>query len=82
LWGFGSNKQGQLGLGAASGFSVPTQIGIDSDWTDFLSNGAYHTILNQSTSLQGFGNNVREKIKGTPRIHKTPFYLGVMPGGG
>lgn len=43
LWSWGYNAQGQLGLGNATNYSSPKQVGLLTDWLR-VSGGPYHTL--------------------------------------
>jgi len=47
LWSWGSNGNGELGIGTTENSNVPVQIGTDSDWV-FHTSGAFHSFAIKS----------------------------------
>ena len=56
LFSWGNNFQGQLGLGDFDNRNMPTQVGIDSDWTS-ISCGSLHCVGIRNKCVYSWGNN-------------------------
>ncbi|GEM_PF-3380304 len=64
LWGWGTNTEGQLGLGYADGTSVNkmTRIGDDTDWRAASAGWSYAFGIKQDGSLWAWGNNSNGRL--------------------
>ncbi|WP_027184579.1 hypothetical protein [Desulfovibrio inopinatus] len=63
LWGFGSNENGRLGLGAGTGkSSTPVQVGTETNWTDISCGDWFTLALKSDGSLYGFGYNLHGEL--------------------
>ena len=81
LWGWGNNGAGPLGIGNTQSRSIPTQVGIDTDWKQvFCGNGGNHTIaIKTDGSLWGWGLNASGQLgvnDVTNRISPIPIRAG------
>ena len=56
LYGWGSNANGQLGLGNTTNYSSPVQLGSDTGWTD-AAGGYTHWLGIRSGNLYACGQN-------------------------
>ncbi len=56
LYCWGYNANGELGDGTVADKSVPTQIGVRTDWSD-ISSGIYHTCGKINGELYCWGYN-------------------------
>jgi len=85
LWAWGNNEDGALGVGrrpdaAILGrivYTVPTQVGTDTNWA-YVSAGRVHTVaLRTDGSLWAWGANAWGQLgDGTTRWHFTPVQIG------
>src|SRR3989344_1026151 len=57
LWAWGGNSSGQLGLGAATSRSVPTQVGTLSTWSSVARGSAHTLAVKSDATLWAFGSN-------------------------
>lgn len=61
LFSWGLNDNGQLGNGNFDNSSIPTQIGIDTDWAD-VACGDYHSIAIKSNGdVYAWGRNTEQQ---------------------
>ena len=89
LWAWGWNYHGQLGLGdSRSGLTnrrTPTQLGSDSDWSDFAAGGGnstegsgYTIAIKTNGTLRAWGRNSYSQLGlGDTRDRNTPTQLGI-----
>lgn len=77
LWAWGSNYNGQLGLGNYTNTSIPLQVGLDNDWFD-ISSGLIHTIaLKTDRSLWAWGSNNYGELGNNTTINSiVPIQVG------
>lgn len=59
LWAWGSNTNGQLGIGTDGEYRHPqiTQVGTDSDWLEVSAGGEYSLGLKTDGTLWSWGHN-------------------------
>ena len=57
LWAWGSNWNGQLGIGVNTGRGVPTRIGADTDWKAVSAGGSHSLGIKNDGSLWAWGSN-------------------------
>ncbi|MCL2438511.1 MAG: hypothetical protein FWC99_05440 [Coriobacteriia bacterium] len=57
LWSWGSNQNGQLGLGDLTSRNEPTRIGTDNNWVRVSAYGAHNLALRDDGSLWAWGAN-------------------------
>lgn len=67
LWGWGYNSWGQLGTGDTSNKTIPTQIGIDTDWATVYtsieySGDCFSLALKENGELYGMGYNEKYQL--------------------
>ena len=62
LWSWGSNSNGELGLGDNDPRDTPTQIGTDTDWTDSISVNAHVMAVKTDGTLWGWGYNEEAEL--------------------
>jgi alpha-tubulin suppressor-like RCC1 family protein len=80
IWSWGKNVSfGQLGLGDITSASVPTRIGIDTNWSDIKS-GYYHNLaIKNNKTLWGWGkNNYKQLGLGDNINRNTPAQIGTL----
>lgn len=78
LWAWGTNVQGQLGIGTIdNGVSVPTRVGTDSDWESVFA-GIYHSLaIKRDGSLWAWGYNHSGQLgNGTTDFGLVPTRVG------
>lgn len=62
LWGWGNNRNGQLGIPSAEELKTPLQLGSRTNWAD-ISVGAAHGLgLTQDGTLFAWGQNDRGQV--------------------
>ncbi len=79
LWGWGSNYEGQIGVGTNYSVYQITQIGGDSNWQSIeANNGATTIALKQDGTLWAWGNNEQGQMgNGTTYPNQnTPIQIG------
>ena len=91
LYAWGSNKNGQLGIGTTTENEfTPQRVGNDSDW-EAISGGEYHSLaLKSDGTLFAWGKNNRGQLgissndnKTTPRqVGNTGDWKAIAAGGG
>jgi alpha-tubulin suppressor-like RCC1 family protein len=80
LWAWGNNNQGQLGDGTTTDRSVPTHIGIDSDWAKISAGGDHTVAIKTDETLWAWGNNSSGELgDGTTTDHSVPTQIGIFP---
>lgn len=57
LWTWGSNFDGQLGLGTTTGQSAPVQVGAESTWSRVAAGNTHVLAVKQDGTLWGWGQN-------------------------
>jgi len=84
LWGWGGNTNGQLGIGAATSRSSPTQIGTDTNWSKIAASGLGGGALGSSYAtktngtLWAWGGNSSGQLGLNDTIHRSsPVQVGV-----
>ena len=81
MWGFGSNSNGELGLGDIANRSSPTQIGSLFEW-QIIANGNGHALgIKDTGSLWSWGasNQGGLGIGGDPAIkYSSPVQIGAL----
>lgn len=78
LWGWGTNLNGQLGIGNRMSVSLPARIGTENNWV-LVSSGAWHTLgLMSDGTLWSWGANDHGQL-GTGNTTDTirPVQIGV-----
>lgn len=79
LWGWGRNDYGQVGDGNhGNGVinSIPTRVGIDTDWVVIDAGGTF--AIKNNGSLWGWGFNETGKLgTGESGPHYTPVQIGI-----
>ncbi|MFY0630006.1 MAG: T9SS type A sorting domain-containing protein [Flavobacteriaceae bacterium] len=77
LWGWGSNEEGQLGLGSIISSDNPSQVGTENNWS-LVSTGANYTlIIKTDGTLWAMGSNdFGELGDGTNSSKDTPIQIG------
>jgi alpha-tubulin suppressor-like RCC1 family protein len=76
LWAWGSNANGRTGLNTTSGnTTVPTRVGIDSDWKLVAAGIEHSQAIKDSGTLWGWGSNVNGS-NGTGSQRNSPFQVG------
>jgi len=79
LWAWGKNNFGQMGNSSITDFSLPTQIGFDTDWSEIatIDNSNHALILKTDGSLWGWGWNDNGQIgNGTNVSTSSPIQIG------
>jgi alpha-tubulin suppressor-like RCC1 family protein len=88
LWAWGSNSNGQLGLGDTDRRNIPTQVGTDYDWVAVTA-GMNHSLgLKSNGSLWAWGSNSNGQLGllpggiggGDSDPHPTPIQVAAPPG--
>jgi alpha-tubulin suppressor-like RCC1 family protein len=81
LWAWGSNTNGQLGIGNTSSRSVPTRIGTLTGWRT-VSAGQYHSLsIRDDGTLWAWGRNQAGQLgTGNTTTQNTPVQIGVETG--
>lgn len=63
LYSWGQNTNGRTGQGTSSGSTqVPTQVGIDTDWSKCAAGGSHSLCVKQDGTMWGFGSNSGGKL--------------------
>lgn len=65
LWSWGANTSGQLGLNQSNtGFttSIPTQVGLDSNWSSINCSLTHIVAIKQDASLWAWGSNSNSQL--------------------
>ncbi len=62
LWGWGYNKNGQLGLGNTTDYSSPVQVGSDTDWAKISCHQNDVIALKTGGSLWSWGTNLSGQL--------------------
>lgn len=77
LWGWGNNMEGQLGLGdgiSGSNWSVPTQIGSETDWSNVAVGESHVIAIKNDGSLWAWGRNYQGQLgNGTTSIETRSY---------
>ncbi len=78
LWSWGNNGVGQLGIDSTvSNFSIPQQIGTDSNWKTVSTKGGYSLALKSDGSLWAWGANEHGELgDGTTIQRRSPVRIG------
>ncbi|WP_428568537.1 MAG: hypothetical protein ACP59X_09595 [Solidesulfovibrio sp. DCME] len=82
LWGFGSNNNGQLGLGDLNDRAAPTRVGLRDDWRALACGFKHSLAMARDGKLYGFGDNGLYQLGLTGVITQrtpTPLGLGLLP---
>jgi len=76
LWAWGTNSNGQLGLGDTAERNIPTRVGTDNDWSSV--DCFYHTLAIKSDgSLWAWGSNGNGQLGlGDTTERHTPTKVG------
>jgi alpha-tubulin suppressor-like RCC1 family protein len=81
LWAWGRNNNGQIGQGntTTTQYTVPTQIGADTDWAWVVA-GANHCVAVKTTgTLWAWGLNTSSQIgDGTTTLQSAPVQIGTL----
>jgi alpha-tubulin suppressor-like RCC1 family protein len=65
LWAWGSNSEGQLGLGDSgegTNRNVPTKVGVDNDWVAVAGGTRHSLALKRDGSLWAWGQNTFRQL--------------------
>lgn len=76
LWAWGEGETGALGLGNYKNYTVPTQVGTDSDWKDVSSGSNFTIAVKENGTLWGWGWNQNSSLTDLPKHVKTPTQIG------
>lgn len=77
LWGWGSGTSGQLGNGGTDTFSVPTQIGTDSDWQMVAAGNYFSFGIKTDGTLWSWGENLYGQLGQTDILYQVvPLQVG------
>ena len=83
LWAWGSNDNGQLGLGdngSGTHRTSPTQIGMDTDWASVTAGGSHTIAVKTNGTLWAWGNNSNGQLglgnSGSATNKNTPTQIG------
>lgn len=79
LWTWGSNSSGQLGLGHTNFTSVPTQVGMDTDWADIVLGSSHTLALKTDGSLWAWGSNLSGQLGFGDTVQRN-IPVNVLPG--
>ena len=79
LYGWGSNNNGQLGLGNTTKYSSPVQVGSLTDWLN-ISSGGYHSLaVKTDGTLWSWGYNVQGQLGlGNVTKYSSPKQVGAL----
>ena len=82
LWAWGSNSNGQLGIGSTDNKLIPTKVDGATDWFTAVAGDYYTLATKQDGSLWGWGsNNYGQLGDGTTEYRYSPVRIGADAGG-
>ncbi|MCX6854876.1 MAG: chromosome condensation regulator RCC1, partial [Verrucomicrobia bacterium] len=73
LWGWGLGTGGQLGDGASTSRTTPTQIGADADWSKIATGSAHTLAIKANGSLWAAGTNSNGQLGDGSTTTRTAF---------
>lgn len=79
IWGWGSNRYGNIGDGTIVGKSSPVRIGTMSDWRYITINDESAFAINESNELWAWGDNTAGALGLGDTIHRSsPVQVGTL----
>ena len=79
LWGWGSNSNGQIGDGSATGRNSPVQVGSLTTWSKAVTEGESTLAINTGGELFGWGiNNRGQAGLGDTTARSSPVKVGSL----
>lgn len=79
LYGFGSNAQGQLGLGNVTSYSSPKQIGASSTWSTVSSGLDFTIAVKADGTLWAWGSGTSGRLGlGNATSYSSPKQIGAL----
>ncbi len=76
LWAWGDGRMGQIGVGSTKSYTVPVQVGTDTDWTQVSVGNNFTLALKNDGSLWGWGFNQDKPLMNNVNFVKSPVQLG------
>ena len=79
MWSWGKNNNGQLGLGNATYYSSPKQIGSLTNWLSISSGAYYSTSIKTDGTLWTWGRNIVGNLGlGNTTAYSSPKQVGAL----
>ena len=79
LWSWGTNTDGQLGLGDTTNRSSPTQVGTGTTWSKIAAGKSYSLAIKTDGTLWSWGKNTDGQLGLGDRTHRSsPVQVGAL----
>ena len=79
LYSWGSNAEGQLGLGNTTSYSSPKQVGALTNWLNVASGGYFTTSVKTDGTIWSWGsNNLGQLGLGNTTYYSSPKQIGAL----